>query len=394
MHSPDNYSIQSYGAMVNDHARTQPFIDALTRLITPASVVLDIGTGAGFFALLAVQLGAARVYAIEPDDAIEVGKLCARDVAGGERIIWLKGLSTELDLPEKADVVIGDLHGTLPFHNSMIASLADARRRHLKPSGAILPMRDVLRMVPAQAPHEYQSVDQPWSSNRCGLDLTAGRPFVANSWWRARLEPARASDLLSTPSTWAELDYRSVESANLDGTLEWIIERSGILHGYYLWFDGQVADDLGYSNAPELAELVYGRAFFPLELPVAVVAGDRVRLRMATKLVDKEHIYRWDTQVSGPQGPAKAEFRQTTFRSRPVLRQQMQRASAEFRPRLSPDGLVDHAVLQAMARSESLGEIAQALAADFPKRFETSANALEHVARLSLKYAADRGAGA
>lgn len=386
MYSADNYSIKSYGAMVNDHARCQPFVDALTRLVTPGSVVLDLGTGTGFFALLAVKLGALRVYAIEPDDAIEIGKLCARGLPGSERITWLQGLSTDLELPEKADIIIGDLHGNLPFYNNMIPSLADARRRFLAEGGALLPTRDILRVVPAHAPHEYKELDHPWRENRSDLDLSAGRGFVANSWWRARRDPARSEDLLSTAAVWGVIDFTTAETATLDNSLRFTIERPGTMHGYYVWFDSELAGNAGASNAPDLSELVYGRCFFPLELPVEVAAGDRVDLRLSTKPIDQSQVYRWDSRILDANGVPRAEFRQSTFRSRPIARRDLQRAAANHRPVLNLDGMVDHAVIQAMAASETLGQIAERLAARFPQRFATPAKALDHVAKLSKKY--------
>ena len=100
MHNPDSYSLRSYGRMINDRARSQPFVDALRKLVRPGSTALEIGTASGYFAFLCAQLGADRVYAVEPDGAIEVAKLCAADVPGSERITWIKGISTQLDLPE------------------------------------------------------------------------------------------------------------------------------------------------------------------------------------------------------------------------------------------------------------------------------------------------------
>ena len=150
----DNYSLSSYGQMIEDTARFTPWIEALRRHVTADSVVLDIGCGPGVLSFLACQYGARRVYAIEPDSSIEVAKLCAARIPGGERIEWIQGMSTEICLPEPADIVAGDLHGTLPFYISNIASLDDARRRHLRLGGVLLPACDTLHVVPASAPWE------------------------------------------------------------------------------------------------------------------------------------------------------------------------------------------------------------------------------------------------
>lgn len=386
MHASDHYSLHSYGRMINDRRRSQPFVDALRRLVGPESVVLEIGTAAGYFALLCAKLGARRIYAVEPDNAIEVAKLCARDVPGSERITWIKGLSTAIELPEKADILLGDLHGTLPFYNHGIESMIDARRRHLKEHGSIVPRRDILRVVPAQAPHEYADVDSPWSGNPEGLDLCAGRSFVVNQTWRARKEPARAEDLLSTPAVWGVVDYRTAKSPDLDGSLQWTVQRAGTMHGYYVWFDGDLGDGIGYSNAPDLPELVYGRAFFPLEQATDVISGDRVETRFAARLLDTMQLFRWDTRISGQDGILKARYRQSTFHSSPVDLEALLRARADHIPNLGVDGRIDQMTLDQMARSRPLREIADALMTAFPEEFNHASKAMQRVARLSVKY--------
>lgn len=386
VHNNDGYSIRDYGDMLADRIRTDAFVAALERQISVDSVVLEIGTGVGYFAFVAVQAGAARVYAVEPDNAIEVARLCARDIPGSERIRWIQGLSTGLDLPEKVDIVIGDLHGTLPFYNNNIGSLIDARQRHLKPAGAIIPARDVLRMVPAQAADEYARVQTPWSSNPHGLNLGAGRGFVANQWWRARKKPVPSEQLLASPVTWGVVDYMTVETASVDAELAWTIERAGTMHGYYVWFDGELAEGVGYSNAPDLPELVYGRAFFPLEQPVELVIGDSIETRMSTRLVKGEQIYRWDTRIHDASGNIKASFKQSTLRGTPLNPRELKRTTAGHVPRLNVEGQVAQAVIAGMAQSLSLGQIADLLVAQFPRRFNDVAEALGHATRLSLKY--------
>lgn len=382
----NDYSISAYGKMIDDARRTGPFVDALRAAITPDSVLLDIGTGTGIFSFLACQFGAARVYAIEPDSAIEVAKLCAKDIPGSERITWIQGLSTELDLPEQADIVVGDLHGTLPFFKGNIESLMDARKRHLKPGGRLLPSRDVLHAVPAQAPEEFERMESPWHRNAYGIDLSAAAPFVSNLWTRARSEPALPEQLLASPQCWGVVDYTSIEIPALDNTLEWEIERAGTMHGLYVWFDGDLGEGFGYSNAPTLPELVYGRAFFPFPQATDVATGDQIRTRLAVRKVKGDYLFRWDSRITSADGTQKARFEQTTFKAKLINPTELRKASADYVPVLNEDGKVTQAVLQAMGSGQRLQSIADALMQSFPQRFKTPAEALDQVTRLSQKY--------
>ena len=385
-HSYNDYSISAYGKMIEDSRRTGPFVEALRAAITPDSVLLDIGTGTGIFSFLACQFGAARVYAIEPDGAIEVAKLCAKNIPGSERITWIQGLSTELDLPERADIVVGDLHGTLPFFKGNIESLMDARKRHLKPGGRLLPSRDVLYAVPAQAPEEFERIQSPWHRNAYGIDLSAAAPFVSNQWSRARSEPALPEQLLSSPQCWGVVDYTSIEIPALDQTLEWTIERAGELHGLYVWFDGDLGDGFGYSNAPTLPELVYGRAFFPFPQATAVVPGDQVNTRLAVRKVKGDYVFRWDSRVRAADGTPKAHFEQSTFKTQVFNPTELHKASADYVPALNEDGQVVAAALAVMDGGRSLQAIADTLTARFPDRYRAPTQALDEAAKLSQKY--------
>ena len=82
-------------------------------------------------------------------------RLCRRAVGGGlvlaasardngfaDRIVVLQQRSTEVTLPERADVIVSDLRGVLPPYATHFADILDARRRLLAPAGRLLPMRD------------------------------------------------------------------------------------------------------------------------------------------------------------------------------------------------------------------------------------------------------------
>ncbi len=384
MHKLDGYSIKSYGEMVADPARTPAFITALRNAITADTVVLEIGTGTGFFAMLACKFGAKKVYAIEPDPAMEVGKLCATSNPGSERIVWINGLSTEIDLPEKVDIVIGDLHGTMPFFNFNIHSMRDAVTRHMKPDGIIMPKRDVLHAVPIQSPEDYDSIEKPWGPDVYGLDLKAGRSFLVNNWWRRA--STETVTMLAEPQSWGEIDYATVTSPNLDGQCDWIITSNGIVHGLSVWFDGEVASDAGYSNSPNLPELVYGNAFFPLEKPLSVKKDERLLTKFSVKLIGDDYIYTWISEHFDSSGKSLARFKQSTFNSRPISQRKLAFSSPDFVPTLNQDGEVSLQVLQAAQIKKSMDDIAEKLLADFPQRFSTKQQALDAALKIIQKY--------
>src|SRR5215216_64702 len=83
---PAMYSIFSYGKMIADNGRMSAYVEALRRAVTPHSVVLDIGTGIGIFAILAARFGAKKVYAVDPSEAIELAKKIAATNGLSDRI--------------------------------------------------------------------------------------------------------------------------------------------------------------------------------------------------------------------------------------------------------------------------------------------------------------------
>ena len=80
------YDVVAYGEMMADAGRTSAYARALEARIAPGSVVMDIGTGAGLFALLGCRAGAARVYAVEFDDVIQLAREAAAANGFADRI--------------------------------------------------------------------------------------------------------------------------------------------------------------------------------------------------------------------------------------------------------------------------------------------------------------------
>src|SRR3989442_14567368 len=84
----------------------------------------------------------------------------------------------------------------------------------------------------------------------------------------------------STPVQWAEVDYRTVCDAALSGQAQTEILRPGTAHALSVWFNAELMEGVGFSNAPGQPEAIYGQAFFPLLEPVPVDCGDRVEVSL------------------------------------------------------------------------------------------------------------------
>lgn len=379
------YTVQNYNRMLADHVRTEAYASALRRTVRPDSVVVDIGTGTGILSLLACRFGARRVFAIEPDDVIQVAREVIRANGYADRVEFFQQPSASVTLPERADVIVSDLRGVLPLLQSHLPTIVDARQRLLKPGGVLIPHSDTMWAAVVEVPDVYSNQVAAQAPDGLQFDFEPARRHASNDLLKARVS---AEQLLVDPQCWATLDYSSLESPHLSAQLRWTATRNGTAHGIVLWFDTILVPGVEFSNSPAAPELVYGKAVLPLAQPVPLRAGDGVSLTLHANLVKGEYLWRWNTCVTDGASPAKvkAEFVQSTFYAAPLSPAQLRKQSADYVPVPNPEAEVDYFILIQFRAGTSLGQIARCLLETFPGRFASEVDALTHVAELSLKY--------
>ena len=263
------YSLQGYGDMIADKVRMDAFSRAMRQIVKPGFVVLEIGTGPGIFAILACQLGASRVFAIESSDVIQVAREAANATGYADRIEFFEDLSTRVALPARADVIFSDLRGVLPLLGHHIPSIIDARNRFLKPGGVSCARKDTIWMAIVETPKIYSKIVIPWEHSGLDQNLASARRRAVNTLMRARATP---DQLMTEPQLWATLNYSSIESPDAHGTLQWTAKRAGAGHGILAWFDADMAEGVEFSNSPFGPETIYASMFFPWVSPVMLAA--------------------------------------------------------------------------------------------------------------------------
>ncbi|CAH9115935.1 unnamed protein product, partial [Cuscuta europaea] len=91
-------------------------------------VVVDVGAGSGILSLFAAQAGAKHVYAVGASKMAEYAqKLIAGNPLLDERITVIKGKVEDVELPQKANILISEPMGTLLVNERMLESYVIAR---------------------------------------------------------------------------------------------------------------------------------------------------------------------------------------------------------------------------------------------------------------------------
>jgi protein arginine N-methyltransferase 1 len=335
--------------------------------------------------LIACSYGARRVYAIDPSDAVQLAVETARDNGFGDRVVVIQKRSTEVTLPERADVIISDMRGVLPPFQTHLLDIADARERLLAPGGKLVPQSDTMWLAVLQASDLFEKRVAPWKSAPLDLDLRGGLRYVANAWRKVQVKP---NQLLSQPFQWATLDYRSLTSPRVEGGGRCRVTREGTAHGLVVWFDTVLTEGVSFSNAPGAPELIYGQAHFPWPEAVLLREGDEVECHLRADLVGGDYVWSWESSVRRRErlDAVDVHFRQSTFLGAPLTPQSLAQRASTHIPKLSADGEIALGALRRMQEGASLGALAEELSRQHPARFRSPQEALDFVSDLSVRY--------
>jgi protein arginine N-methyltransferase 1 len=381
------YSLYAFAGMIADTIRTDAYRRALRSLVTPKSVVVDIGAGPGIFTLFACEFGAKRVYAIEPDDAIQITAELVSSHGYANRVKTIQALSTETTLPDPADIAVSDIRGVLPLFGNHIPAVIDARERILRPGGILIPQADILSVAVIESDAIYTKATTPWQSADFSLDLSPLSARLRHCWTRASAVP---EDLITPAAVLSVLDYREINEPDLDGRVTLRPRRAGIGHGFLVWFDTRLAGDIGYSNAPGGADLIYGQAFFPWSRPVALSPTDAIHARLRARLIGRDYVWFWETLVVGvgEETQPRTSFSQSSFQGEVYSPHQLAKMHQDHVPSLNRNGEVHLTALKMMEARVRLLDIARHVMSEYPTCFSSFGSALGYVADLSKKYSA------
>ena len=297
--------------MIGDATRTGAYRRAIFRTVRPGDVVLDLGSGTGILALFARQAGAARVYAIERTDMVQIARHLCRANGLDRHVRFLHGLSTELGLPERVDLIVSEIIGSFGLEEGLLRYLVDAKKRFLKPGGRVLPLDLELFLAPSEDRTIQDRLDV-WDRTEAmyGVNFLPARRLAAARMYEVGAYP---EDLLGEPACLQRIDLFGVRDIHMRGRVHFEVMRPGRLTGLAGWFRTRLAEEIWLSTEPPLKDSSWENVFFPLERPLDVRPGDHID----AKVLYLDPFWKWTVEVKDASGAERAQYAHSTFQAAP-----------------------------------------------------------------------------
>src|SRR5262249_530847 len=199
----------------------------------------------------------------------------------GDRIVLIQGDATRVTLPEKADVCVSELVGSIGGSEAAAYILNDARR-FLRDDGLMIPERSVTRIAAITMPEAFLRAP---AFSVLGANYSrkifdqVGRAFDL----RICPKGVSAKDVISTSALFEDLDFRARVPLESTHDVCLTINRDARLDGFLVWLNLYTAG----TNCIDI--LCDKHCWLPIFLPafdegVDAGAGTRIEMRITRSI--------------------------------------------------------------------------------------------------------------
>lgn len=268
--------------MLNDEQRNAAFQRAITNLVTPDTIVLDIGSGTGLLAMMAAQAGAKEIITCEM--VPQLAELTRDTIALNglsDRIVTLDKKSTSLvsgyEMVHKANLLVTETVDCGLLGEGIVASIAHARENLLTEDAQIAPCAAT---VYAMVVESSRLCNLNRARTAAGFDVSLANRYATAHYFPVRLA-AFEYMALTDPFEVFHFDFANATIVPERKTIEVRATRDGVGQCIIFWFNMQLDAENAISNEPG-STTHWEQALQCLDIDTPVRNGDAL-------LVNAEH---------------------------------------------------------------------------------------------------------
>lgn len=239
--------------MLADNARNDAYEKAINAVVKPGDIVLDIGTGSGLLAMMAVRAGAAHVYACEVEEVMaELAQQIIHCNGFQDKITIVNKHSTQLkigeDLPCKADVLVSEIFDRAVIGEGVLPTIHHAWQELLQPGARVIPESATLYGALVECPHlqRFHNIEEV-----NGFDLTPMNILAQPLVYKDALISLAESEMhrvLSEPFVIRKFNFRSSPDTSFESECPVSVVQPGQADSLLMWFDLQLVPGVVFST--------------------------------------------------------------------------------------------------------------------------------------------------
>lgn len=300
--------IDYHRTLIADGVRNAAFFKALAAVIVPGkTVVADIGAGTGLLGLMASKLGSKSVYLFETAEVAGVAERILK-ANRAKNCHLIPCHSTEFVDRLQADVIVSETLGNYALEENIIATLADARARFLKPGGVMLPHRVAQFICPVTSARIDEEL-RAWSRVDDRLDLSFAQTMSFNNAYVRTLDGRELLDGGRAAVAWDTVDLMRDGKSQRKGEARFTLSDAQTIHGFAYWWVADLSPGLSLSTAPDAPRTHWEQLYFPILEPIVAKAGETVAIKLKSRSSEEAGTHlAWTALHLDGKGRERARF--------------------------------------------------------------------------------------
>jgi predicted nicotinamide N-methyase len=295
------YTPMIYYQMLADPLKMDAYISALRRVVKPGMTVLDAGAGLGIFGVLAAQLGAQKVWAVDDQPIIYRAQQLARENGVEDVVECLQGSLFDANILKKigkVDLIVSEFVGDEIFDEGILSKTIQLRKNFFsEKGGCLLPQRLQAFWAPIECNvatnrlySKLQATEQIGMKyglnvqSVCDMLLTEG---VRNDFSDRLYVPSFSEispenfRLLGEPTKFFDGDLREITNASVLSQKETKVIHGGRLDGVLVYFTLDLDDEVKISSSPWLRRTHWPQVIYLRKGERSVAVGEQIRVSIA-----------------------------------------------------------------------------------------------------------------